>query len=225
MPPSDPELLAWLRDARPDAGPRNESACLDPDTLGALADGSLDDARRASAFSHLASCAHCCATVASIARLLADPAVAREVESVGAGKPIRRWLPWAAALAAAALLVLALGPLGMSRRAPGELHRATPIETASIPEAVHPIGDVTAVRELRWEPVTGADRYRVTLFASSGEVVYEAEAVDPVTTLPDSVALPAGADYLWKVEARVGFDRWVSSPLVPFSLLENSPRR
>lgn len=224
MPPSDPELLAWLRQVRADATPTDESTCLDPDTLGALADGSLDGAHRASVLPHLASCARCRAAVASIARLLADPGVARELARGRVRIPARRWLPWAAPLAAAALLAVVLGPLGGSRRAPGDLHRATTIEAGSQPEGVYPVGDVAAVRELRWGSVAGADRYRVTLFAPSGEVVYEVEAIEVTATLPDSVRLLAGQDYLWKVEARVDFDRWVSSSLIPFFLLPDPGR-
>jgi len=225
MPSSDPELLSWLRQARADAVPTDESTCLDPDTLGALADGSLDDPHRVSVLPHLASCARCRAAVASIARLLADPAVARELAPGRVRAPAGRWLPWTVPLAAAALLVVVLGPLGVSRRAPGGLHRATTLEAGSIPEAVHPVGDVTAARELQWQPVTGADRYRVTIFAPTGEVVYAVEGAETATVLPDSVALVSDQAYLWKVEARVGFDRWVSSPLVPFSLFPDPERR
>lgn len=224
MPPSDPELHVWLRQARADDVPADGSTCLDPDTLGALADGSLDASLRASVLPHLASCARCRATVASIARLLADPAVAREVGPGRTRKPVRRWLPLAIPAAAAALLLVVLDPLGESSPAPGDSHRASSIETGPFPDAILPVGDVMAVSELRWSAVIGADRYRVTLFAPDGEVVYEVEAAEAVASLPDSITLVPGRTYLWKVEARVGFDRWVSSPLVPFSLFQDPGR-
>jgi len=35
--------------------------------------------------------------------------------------------------------------------------------------------------------------------------------------------LVSGRPYLWKVEARIGFDRWVTSTLVEFSIAAPSP--
>jgi hypothetical protein len=84
---------------------------------------------------------------------------------------------------------------------------------------VTPQGAVADVAELRWTPVEGADRYRVTVFDAEGRVVYEVEPVAAVAPLPDSVELTPGRRYLWKVEARVGFDRWVASDLVGFSIV------
>jgi hypothetical protein len=89
---------------------------------------------------------------------------------------------------------------------------------------VAPQGPAAEVHELRWTPVEGADRYRVTVFDAEGRVVYEVEPVAAVAPLPDSVQLTPGRRYLWKVEARVGFDRWVASDLVAFSLVSR-PRR
>jgi anti-sigma factor RsiW len=224
VPPSHPELRAWLHQARADESPGDGSACPDADTLGALADGSLADPIRASVLPHLASCSRCRATVASIARLLADPAVAREMGSRRTATPIRRWLPLAIPMAAAALLLVVLDPLGVSPPAPGDSHRASTIEHGAIPDAILPVGDVMSVRELRWGAVAGADRYRLTVFAPDGQVVYEVESNEAVASLPDSITLVPGRTYLWKVEARVGFDRWVSSPLVQFSLFPDPAR-
>ena len=69
-----------------------------------------------------------------------------------------------------------------------------------------------------WSTVLGADRYRVTLFDSTGVVVFEAESVDTTVALPESVALPSGRKYLWKVEARTDIGRWSASDLVEFSI-------
>ena len=72
---------------------------------------------------------------------------------------------------------------------------------------------------LRWSAVPGADRYHVTLFDAGGRLVYEAQLADTAATLPDSVRLVAGQSYLWSVEARIGWDRWSSSPLTEFSVV------
>jgi hypothetical protein len=126
-------------------------------------------------------------------------------------------LPGAAA--AAAILVVSLGSLTLLRRERSEAHRAPTITNGSLPTALTPQGTVADVREVRWTPVEGADRYRVTVFGADGHVVYEVEPLTAATLLPDSLRLAPGRRYLWKVEARVGFDRWVSSDLVEFTLV------
>jgi hypothetical protein len=44
--------------------------------------------------------------------------------------------------------------------------------------------------------------------------------VDSLLAFPDSVALRDGTLYLWRVEARVGWDVWESSDLVEFRVGE-----
>jgi anti-sigma factor RsiW len=78
-----PERLDMLRQVLGGRGAAAPGpACLSDDTIAALADGVLDAARRAVAVPHLATCARCRAAVASVARALADPAVAREVSAL-----------------------------------------------------------------------------------------------------------------------------------------------
>jgi len=83
---------------------------------------------------------------------------------------------------------------------------------------------VAAVNELRWSPVAGADRYRVTVFDATGRVMYATEVSDTVVLFPNSVALVSGASYLWKVDARIGFDRWAVSALTEFRVAESRRR-
>ena len=186
--------------------------CLDDDTIGALADGTLAPEHRAAALHHIASCARCRAVVASVARALVDPAVTHELS---AESHSRRMFRIAVPLAAAAVLLLLLWSPVDDR---GSGHRGPPPPPATVPSPRSPLGTVAAVDELRWSAVAGADRYRVTLFDAAGRVVYEAEGLDTVATLPDSITLVPGARYLWKADARTGFDRWTASPLVEFSI-------
>ena len=118
------------------------------------------------------------------------------------------------------LLLLTWPPA--DNRGPG--HRAPPPATATTPVPLAPIGPVADAAILRWSAVAGADRYRVTLFDAGGRVVYEARLPDTVAALPDSIVLAPGRTYLWKVEARTGFDRWAASELVEFSIAGNRPR-
>jgi len=83
---------------------------------------------------------------------------------------------------------------------------------------------VATVNDLRWSHVAGADRYRVTVFDATGGLVYATEGSDTVVAFPDSVALVPGASYLWKVDARTGFDRWATSELAEFRVAESRRR-
>jgi hypothetical protein len=184
--------------------------CLQDDLIAALADGSLAPELRAGVLPHVVSCRRCRAAVASVARALADPAVAREL-SVSRGG--RRGYRIAVPLAAAAVLLLILWSPG--DRSP--VHRGPPPPPpATTPVPRSPVGAVAAVHDLRWSPVAGADRYRVTVFEATGGVVYAAEVSDTTVAFPDSIALLPGASYLWKVDARTGFDRWATSELAEF---------
>lgn len=216
---TDPDALNLLRSTL--GGPGKETPeCLDNDTIAALAEGSLDATVRAAVLPHLAACARCRGAVASVARALADPSVAREIQAAQGGGRRRRYrvvLPLAAA--AAVLLVLAW-PQRTDNGGPP--HRAPP--TTPAPVLVSPIGAVAQASVLQWTSLAGADRYRVTLFEAGGRVVYETELGDTVVPLPDSITLGSNRPYVWMVEARVGFDRWVTSQLARFSIVGGDTR-
>jgi hypothetical protein len=206
--------------------------CLDDDMVAAMAEGSLTAEVRADAVRHLATCALCRNAVASVARALADPEVVRAVRATDAGG-VRRWagrigIPVGAA-AAAVLLVLVLRQPdpreGATHRGPPTA-ATEPLTVQSIGAMVvaprSPIGTVAGAGVFSWGRVEGADRYRMTLFDASSAVVFETETADTVVALPDSVPLRAGQTYLWKVEARTGWDRWSPSDLVEFSIRTRS---
>lgn len=215
-PPSDPRLpqrREWTSPAFIDEpGP----ACLDEDTLGALAEGSLDEPTRSAVLPHVAECARCRSTVASLSRALADPDLSREIEQVTPRSRSWRGILVTAILAAAIVMVLLVPPELFRNPAPGT-HRAG--ETiVEVPGSLVPTGVVAAVDELRWSGVEGAARYRVTLFDRDGRVLFEANPTGASVALPDSVSLLPGTQYLWKVEAQVAAGRSVSSELVSFTL-------
>ncbi len=186
------------------------SDCLQDDMIAAFADGSLVPELRDSVLPHVSSCPRCRDAVASVARALADPAVVQELSVAPNWRRYRIAVPLAAA---AVLLLLLWSPA--DDRSPG--HRGPPPQPpASTPVPRSPVGAVAAVSELRWSPVAGADRYRVTVFDATGRVMYATEVSDTIVLFPDSVALMPGAAYLWKVDARTGFDRWATSELAEF---------
>lgn len=194
--------------------------CLDDDTIAALAEGSLDAGSRSSALAHVASCARCRRAVASVARALTDHAVAREVRAATWGR--RRILRIALPTAAAAVLLLLSWPSSPNEGGSG--HRAPPSAPPAAPAPISPVGAVAEAGILQWTGVSGADRYRVTLFDAQGRVLFEVEVSDTVAILPDSLTLVRRQAYLWKIEARTGFDRWSPSELVEFSIGGAAPR-
>lgn len=219
----DPERLRDLRAGRVAPAPEAGPACPGDDRLAALAEGSLGSAARVEVLGHLAGCARCRAAVASLARLLADPDVGAAMPDPPAGTAAAPW--WRrtgvrAVAGLAALLLLTVWTLGPR----GEPHRAGHITAAPAPVPVAPVGQVAAAPELRWDPVAGADRYRVTLFDSTGVVRYEVELAGTRASLPDSVRLTPGGRGWWRVEARLGFDRWAASELTEFTVHAEPPR-
>lgn len=220
-----PDQAEWLRRAlAPHARGDHPSTpdCLDEDTLTALAEGTLDAETHTAVTPHVASCPRCRHLVASVARAIADPDVAKEIRALvgdaAEGSRRRRvqrtgWI--AAGVAAASVLLLLAWPPPLDEPLP---HRALPMTAAPAPEAVSPVGTVAEARSLRWTAAPGADRYRVTLFDAAGTILYETELADTVAVLPDSVLPVPGVTYWWEVEARVGFDRWAASGLIEFSV-------
>ena len=214
-----------LPHARADFPPTPD--CVDDDTIAALAEGSLDAEDHAALLPHVAACARCRSMVASVARALSDPVVAREIRAVeGRHRPSGtrrrvRWIGRIAGAAAAAALVLLAWPQQPDEPQP---HRAPPITLAPAPEAIRPVGPVAEASHLAWTSVSGADRYRVALFDAEGTVLYEIEVPDTMAALPDSVLPRPGETYWWRVEARLGFDRWAASDLIEFSVSQDPVR-
>jgi hypothetical protein len=200
--------------ASPATGTRTPQ-CLDDDTIAALAEGTLDAAARAAVLPHISGCPECRSAVASVALALADPALVREIRVLDGAKR-SRFYRIALPAAAAALLLVLVSP--GARDESGRPHRSPTITGIPAPRAMSPAGTVAQAQVLEWTAVTDAERYRVTLFDDGGRVLFETQLRDTVVPLPDSIALVPGRSYLWKVEARTGFDRWAESKLVEFSI-------
>ena len=125
----------------------------------------------------------------------------------------------AAALAAAAVLagLLLVRPSKLDEEA-APVHRdeATGVEVA--PSLRAPGGVVAAVEMFQWSQVPAAGLYRITVYDAEGVVVWEVETRDTSITPPDTTEFEPAARYIWTVAARVGFDRWLSSELVDFTI-------
>lgn len=179
---------------------------LDASLVAAFLDGQLAAEERTRVESHLADCQECRLEVVAAARILRN-------------RRRRRWFVISPILAAAAVLVLALAPRVLVRS-----HVDQPVlrdpGTAKLAalETIAPRGAVSSAPRLIWSRLPETDEYRVTLFDHAGTVVWETQTGDTTTGVPDSVSLRAGSQYFWKVAARTGWDRWISSDLTGFTL-------
>jgi hypothetical protein len=204
--------------------------CLDEMTVAHVAEQGLNLATHSELVLHLASCVRCREQVASVSRVLRSSVVAAEIGHLAtsrAAPSTRRWgvagAGGAMAIAAALILMIASSgdragvPRQVASGSSPEAHREPSLATTAAPYLIAPTGKAAA-DTFRWSAVPHADRYRVKVFDRHGAVMWEAEASDTVIVPPLSIALPAGATFLWKVEARTGWDRWVASELVEFSV-------
>lgn len=192
--------------------------CLDEESIAALAEGSIDVTGAPATFAHVFACERCARELASAARLLDDPEVRRELgpRSVHGtrARARRQYLIGSVSVAAAAaLLVLVLRPTPSSNVSKA-VYREESVTAAAAPVLISPIGIAAAADTFRWTAVPRADRYRLAVFDRDGSVVWEAITRDTAIALPALLWRPANSTYLWRVEARVGWeDRWAASDL------------
>lgn len=133
-------------------------------------------------------------------------------------RPRTRWIAAGIGTAAAAVLLAVVIPRAMLER-DGAEHRDVPAAEAAKPTPLAPIGTVEG-RPSRfvWSRVAGADRYRVTLLSAAGDVLLETETPDTALAALKGADLDPGASFFWKVDARIGWDRWVKSEVVEFAI-------
>lgn len=208
--------------------------CLDEMTVANVVEHGVDMAERPQLIAHLSVCARCREQVASVARLLRDTSVAAEIrrtEVPATSVVTRRWRvagtgavvgagAFTALAAAVTFMVASSGDRAdvsrqVANAAGAETHREQGVTTTVAPNLIAPIG-AAAADTFRWTSVPHADRYRVTLFDREGTLVWETEVSDTVVVPPASIGTERGTAYLWKVEARTSWDRWVSSELIEF---------
>lgn len=120
--------------------------------------------------------------------------------------PRRHWVTYGAAAA----LVLVAGSVMLNSRL--TVDSRTPIESASTTRGVEspitlvgPVGRVAAgnAAHFTWRRVDQAERYTVVVVDTTGTEIFATETRDSSLTLPDSVRLVAGREYLWWVQARL----------------------
>jgi len=185
---------------------------LSEDQLVAFLGHELEAGERQAAELHLARCTECRDELVAVTEILQP------------GRKDRR-IPWRilgpAAAAAAAVILVVGGPWNLDSPDEVPQHRDTPAQISAVPTPVEPLGSVSEVERLVWLGVDSADRYRLTLYDAEGQVLWKATTADTVVQLPDSVALSPGSRYLWRLEARVGWDLWEASDLIDFRIEPN----
>lgn len=210
----------WLAADSPTAG-----ACLGDDDIAALADGTAG-AERDRAVAHLANCPSCRHRLATVSRLLGDEVITSELQHLAAARLRPRWRALAVAVGAAASLAgafVAGGLLrtgvdsGSGREGAESTHRNGVITSTVAPRLLPPASPTATPDSLRWTSVPYADRYQLLVFDREGTLVWEPQTTDTAIALPAAVT-GTPATYIWKVEARTGWDRWVASEWARFTV-------
>lgn len=209
------------------------TGCLDDSEIAELIDGVV--AENAQAVGHLASCGTCRARVGNVGRLLRDDLVDSELRKLDMPSRVvarsRRWIPLAAvaALAAGIVSVAVLGPAKTATPVdPGAMddavHRERAITLTSAPRILEPAGAASRQDSFVWTSVPHADRYQIKVFDHEGTVVVDQRTSDTTLAIPPRLARPSATTYLWKVEARTGWDRWVVSEWKEFTMQPRSEK-
>jgi hypothetical protein len=179
--------------------------CPSIDDLVMRMDRELGDKLRGEAESHLAGCAHCQAELALFRDFSSSSARPEEradidaiVKKLRKNSPAQRtswwrtliqtrvWMPTAAALAAAALVISF--NIHKPRIAQTEISTDMGTFRSARVNTLAPLGDVTQVpAQLRWLPVHGATRYRVSVSEVDRTEVWNATVNGPAATLPPAV--------------------------------------
>jgi len=175
---------------------------------------------------HLLSCARCREEV-RVALVVRAEVAEQPGRAAGRGTDARwrRLRPGLLiGLATAAVLVLVVRRGARLELTPDGTHRGPTQAGAPAPIPRQPVGQVSTAREVRWSGFAGAARYRVRVFNTDGDLLWEAQATDTALSLPDSLHLTPGRRYYWNVAGRTGGDHWVESRLTEF-VTQPSARR
>lgn len=207
------------------ADPSRSGSCLDDGGISAVLDGTAG-AERDGAIAHLATCPSCRHRLATVSRLLRDEGITRERQHLESAGHRRRWRIVAVAVGAAASLAGAFVAGGLLRSGPDtgsgndgaeSTHRDGVITSTVAPRILSPASPTATTDSLRWTSVPYADRYQVLVFDREGTLVWEPQVTDTAVALPTQLAGASGT-YIWKVEARTGWDRWVASEWARFTV-------
>lgn len=178
---------------------------LPPETAAAYLDRRLSGSELDAAEAHLASCHRCRSEIVNLTKVLRRR-----------GRPRLLYVGGLSAAAAAALLFVA-GTWEVTR-SPAETHRDAVTDARVAVQLISPPRHSDARTTWRWGHVSGADRYELTVFDADGKIVWDTTTTQAVVAAPTGGRLETGRKYFWRVRARIGWDRWVSSDFAEFTL-------
>jgi hypothetical protein len=174
--------------------PGGRERCVPPEALLALAQREGTEAERVATLDHAMVCDAC----------RRDLELFRSVARAGAAtagtRRVPRWFSPQLAAAAAVLLVVggSLAVLVLRRTGETALRGGTRDIVLVSPEGSVPAGEAVT---LVWRGAGGGVRYEVELLSATGDSIYATATTDTALTLPGSVALAAGGEYVWSVRA------------------------
>lgn len=207
--------------------------CLDDDAVAMIAAGDVIDPAYSEAIRHLGGCSYCRQRLATIAHLLDDSEIAAEIDQLAdpqeRGRFGRRRLyqiSAAAMLTAAAVAMLLVRPESFSFRdavSPNAVQtsREEAVSTVAAPRILSPATVAGSADSLRWTGVPQADLYRIRIWNREGDVVWATDTRSTALPIPRELAHDGGT-YLWEVKARTGWDRWVTSDFLEFTIHSNT---
>jgi len=85
-----------------------------------------------------------------------------------------------------------------------------------------PVGEVTAIRELRWKAIKRVQSYEVNIYTEVGDLVWKESVDGSSAILPDYVhkKLIPGRSFSWQVEALTDEEKHLKSQLIQFIIRE-----
>lgn len=175
------------------------------ETVAAYLDRQLSGLELDTAEAHLASCNLCRAEIVDLTKVLRQRRRPRLLYVGGVSA------------AAAAVLLFAAGTWEAAR-SPAETHRGAITDARVAVQLMSPTTHSDARTTWRWGPVSGADRYELTVFDADGRIVWDTTTTQSVVKAPAAGRLEIGRKYFWRVRARIDWDRWVSSDFAEFTL-------
>ena len=177
---------------------------LDPATVASYLEHRLSGERLQQAEAHLASCSSCRTEVVQLSAVVRARLRPRLLHA------------GSLAAAAAAILFFVASPRIIQTPSP-DAHRGSPAVATTV-ELLAPKGANSPSGEWRWQPIHGADKYELTVFDADGRVAWDTSTTQTTVRVIPARRIETGRQYFWRVRARVGWDRWVSSEFVEFSL-------
>jgi hypothetical protein len=206
-------------------------ACPDEHQIAAYVDGTIPESSRDEVELHLADCERCTLLVGTLFRLEIDSSRAPTPEVLERARGLvdakrRRWTEYLPRLAAAAVLVIAVGVAFNARQDPAVQsesdYRITRGVTSPRPmEVLAPAagaGVHAKELEVRWTELPGTRYYLVRIVTASGALVTEQRVTNTHWRPGSTVALQVGQDYYVRVEAYPAVGPSTGSIHVPFTV-------